>query len=253
MDKKNIATISEGLAGVTSAAIASWCGEIPGIEFITASLPPFLSRGYKTILDEFLGKNLIKRECERLQISFKYTCLQIEDNQKKGYKLRDDTFDSNSEKVENIIEGVLKKLLDDTEQQKSRFYGYFIANLPYSPEIDYYCANFLQNTIRKLSFRQLCLIRYYHDNTSLDVSKWGNYFESGNNTEGFELYAELLELKNLNLIKKMPPYSVGADLEKTKLSQSGEALFKLMGLEHIEYEDIAIVSSLIDKIKYSTQ
>lgn len=51
----------------------------------------------------------------------------------------------------------------------------------------------------------------------------------------------------------MPPYSVGADLEKTKLSQSGETLFKLMGLEHIEYEDIAIVSSLIDKIKYSTQ
>lgn len=252
MNEKSISIVSDGLAGISAAVVSVFGGNTPGVVFFAAALPPFLSVGYNAILTDICGKGLSKRECERLGVSYKYAVEHIDSNQKEGLVLRNDSFTHDTEKVKNIIEGVFKRLLDDTEQQKAKFYGYFIANLAFSPEIDYSHANYLQKTISELSYRQLCLIRYYKDNTSLDVSKWENYFERGA-IEGVDLYSEILELKRLNLIKKLPPFSVGANLQNTALNQSGEILYRMMNLKDVEEEDMDTLSQLIQKINQPEQ
>lgn len=250
MNDELISRVSDGLGGMSAALVSIYGRDAPEVALFAAGLSSFFSMGYNAILTDICGTKLSKREFERLGISYKHTVEHIGYNQKNGHPLRDDTFVHDTGKVKNIIEGIFKSLLNDTEQQKAKFYGYFIANLAFSPEIDYSYANFLQKTISELSYRQLCLIRYYQDNASLNVSKWGNYFERGE-IEGVDLYTEILELKRLNLIKKLAPFSVGADLENSALNQSGRILYRMMNLKDLELEDMNALSQLIQKINTS--
>ena len=80
--------------------------------------------------------------------SYRAAVSKVNENIANGISFRTDGLfiynGLNYSKAEDILESVLKSSMNDTEQKKAVFYGYFIGNLAFCPEVDYSSALSIQ-------------------------------------------------------------------------------------------------------------
>ena len=101
--------------------------------------------------------------------------------------------------MEDILESTFKNAINDYEDEKSKFYGYFIGNLPFASEIGYSYSFTIQRIIRNLSYKELCIIRYFNDNGVLKLQKFDSFKNDGLNIEKNEMAFYHKKSQNLQL------------------------------------------------------
>lgn len=248
--------IKEMISNAVSAsatAIIPLVNADPTTSVFAAALQPILAQTINSIYQQLFENNIGKNACKRLGISYIKAKDKANQNLKGGIKLRQDDFFEDGvvySKAKEIIEGIARCIIDDSDYRKSIFLGNFIGNIGFNKyQIGQEYAKFLLYISKSLSYRQLCLIAYYRIHESLDVSKWAKYFEDeSGDANGLDLYTEILQLKNLNLIKRTGSVTLGADLQNSKLNRSGNILYEILSLNEIGTEDIDNLSKIIDVI-----
>lgn len=248
--------IKEMISNAVSAsatAIIPLVNADPTTSVFAAALQPILAQTINSIYQQLFENNIGKNACKRLGISYIKAKDKANQNLKDGIKLRQDDFFEDGvvySKAKEIIEGIARCIIDDSDYRKSIFLGNFIGNIGFETFVlDQEYARFLLHLSKSLSYRQLCLIAYYKKYKTLDVSKWAGYFENESATAiGLDLYTEILQLKNLNLIEKTGMVTLGVDLQNSKLNRSGSILYEVLSLNEIDSNNIDELSKTIDII-----
>ena len=244
-------TISDILASCTSATLPILFQGSPESVLLASVLPPLLSKAFNAIGDDLLKKNLTQKEMKILGISYAYAINTIKENRDKGLALRTDNLfiegvDENS-KVEDILESTFKNAINDYEDEKSKFYGYFIGNLPFASEIGYSYSFTIQRIIRNLSYKELCIIQYFNNKRILKLQNFDSLKNNGKNVEKNELAFYFKDLLSLGVIHKAPPMGVQYELDNMKLSPLGNNICTLLNLQEIDKTEIESIGTLITK------
>lgn len=244
-------TISDILASCTSATLPILFQGSPESVFLASVLSPLLSKAFNAIGDDLLKKNLTQKEMNILGISYAYAIKTIKENKDKGLAFRTDNLfvegvDENS-KVEDILESTLKNAINDYEDEKSKFYGYFIGNLPFASEIGYSYSFTIQRIIKNLSYKELCIIRYFKNNGILKLQNFDSFNNDGQNIEKNELAFYFKDLLSLGVIHKAKPMSMQYELDNMKLSPLGDNIYTLLNLQEIDRKEIELIGSVITK------
>ena len=246
-------TISDILASCTSATLPILFQGSPESVLLASVLPPLLSKAFNAIGDDLLKKNLTQKEMKILGISYAYAINTIKDNKDKGLAFRTDNLfiegvDENS-KVEDILESTFKNAINDYEDEKSKFYGYFIGNLPFASEIGYSYSFTIQRIIKNLSYKELCIIRYFKNNGILKLQNFDSFKNDGLNIEKNEMAFYYKNLLSLGVIHKSPPMTMHFELDNMKLSPLGNNIYTLLNLQEIDRKEIELIGSVITKFQ----
>ena len=244
-------TISDILASCTSATLPILFQGSPESVLLASVLPPLLSKAFNAIGDDLLKKNLTQKEMNILGISYAYAIKTIKENKDKGLAFRTDNLfvegvDENS-KVEDILESTLKNAINDYEDEKSKFYGYFIGNLPFASEIGYSYSFTIQRIIKNLSYKELCIIRYFKNNGILKLQNFDSFKNDGLNIEKNEMAFYFKNLLSLGVIHKSLPMTMHFELDNMKLSPLGNNIYTLLNLQEIDRKEIELIGNVITK------
>lgn len=230
--------------------VAGPLGAIGGAAFGPIAISIFKKIGTE-ISERFLGK----REEIRIGATIAIAINNIENGIKEGKILRDDNYFksniNNRSNAETILEGVLLKVRDEYEEKKLQFYSNFLSNLCFEKKISFERSNTLLKIIEQLSYRQILLLAYLHSIKTLDINRWSTAFLYNENFERFhDLYAEVMDLYNHNLIQQNNESGIKMRIEEVKLSSLGNDIFYLMSLNDIVTKDLISISNILNEINF---
>lgn len=245
----NIKTICETLASVSSAALPIIFNGSPESVMFAATLPPVLTKAFEAIGQDFLDLKLTNKDKHRFGNSFINSLVVIKSNIDHGQNFRTDGLLDNNlvESFEDILEATFKEAIADCEAKKSKFYGNFIGNLPFAPQIDYSYSFTIQRIIRNLSYKELCIIQYFYNKGILKLQNFDSLKNNGKNVEKNELAFYFKDLLSLGVIHKAPPMGVQYELDNMKLSPLGNNICTLLNLQEIDKTEIESIGTLITK------
>lgn len=230
-------------------------GSIEAVMF-SASLQPMVQLAIETILVDICKKGVTRREALRLGISYNSAATQANENIDKGLPLRQDNLfvcsDTNYSEASDIIEATLNNVIHDTEYKKTEFYGYFIGNLAFCPNVDYSNSIYFKNLIEQLTFTQLSVMRYIQTMGKLDFSNCNNYIQENADLKCMEVYFGFKELNRFNLLKREPPFNLGKELDRHSLNTNGELLSKMLSLDKMKDEDLCDIKNACDRMGICT-
>ena len=235
------------LASVSTAAIPMLFNGSPESVMFAAALPPVLIRAFEAIGQDFINLTSSKREEQRLAISYLSSWNMIKHNIDNKQDFRSDDLLNEGSNFEDILEATFKEAIADCEAKKSKFYGNFIGNLPFAPQIDYSYSFTIQRIIRNLSYKELCIIRYFKDNGVLKLQNFDSFKNNGLNVEKNELSFYFKDLLSLGVIHKAPPMNMQYELDNMKLSPLGNDICTLLNLQEMAINEIESIGAIITK------
>ncbi len=239
--------ICNTLASVSTAAIPMLFNGSPESVMFAAALPPVLTRAFETIGEDLINLTSSKREKQRLAISCFSSWNMIKHNIDNKQDFRSDDLLNEGSNFEDILEATFKEAIADCEAKKSKFYGNFVGNLPFAPQIDYSYSFTIQRIIRNLSYKELCIIRYFKDNGILKLQNFDSFKNNGLNVEKNELSFYFKDLLSLGVIHKAPPMNMQYELDNMKLSPLGDNIYTLLNLQEIDRKEIELIGNVITK------
>ncbi len=220
-----------------------------------------LSEGLKQLCNDLYDRVLSKREKQRVGAAAAFAIELIKERLVKGQKLRtDDFFDptvSGRSKGDEIFEGVLLKARDTYQEKKIKFISSIFANVAFNLISDSY-ANQLLRLMGVLSYRQLCCLALFQNNTD-NAYKLRDQDYNGSPTYP-ELVSELqdiYELYNYGLTFCREPHGneklhlkallshLHIDPASMILTPLGNNLYYLADLGEISKADIEGVASIL--------
>ena len=243
---------SEVASSLSTAIIPLISGGTPESILFSAGMQPLVQKAFESILSDIFSKSITKRECARLGASYRAAVSKVNENIANGISFRTDGLfiynGLNYSKAEDILESVLKSSMNDTEQKKAVFYGYFIGNLAFCPEVDYSSALSIQKIVNQLTYFHLCIIKYLTRQGTLNADSWKQVLNNTNDIKGLDIYHGLKEIVRFDLTDKVAPFRLGEEVGNIKLGALGEAMYKLMDLDKIDEADLAQIVELAQKM-----
>ena len=237
MDK--IKMVSEIGGSLISSVISVLGGDVASL-LLSSAVEPVVRYGFENIISK---KDMTQRECQRLGVSYRAAVSKINENIAQGLPLRSDDMFSRDKsgyaKADDIIEGVLKDSINDTEHKKSIYYGYFVANLAFAPEIGYGTAIHIRKIVEGLTYYNLCGIKFLNTVGVINVDGIIRKEININNLKRLDVYHSMKELVRFDLIEKVPPYTLGEEIGNIKLGILGNAIYKLLDLNDVNDTDLA--------------
>ena len=209
-----------------------------------AAFPTILIKSFKKIRNDVLSRNISKREEQKIGAGYYFALKRIESNISRGMTIRKDGFINDEDILSDsntILEGVTVQLQKEWELKKLEFYGNFLGNISFRPDININYATVLLRLIESLSYRQICIVAIFKriGTPEIDLSSIESRFKTNYAMHNFSysLYSDLVELGQLSVLRRVAPFKVGAVLGNCVLSDIGEKLFELMNLTEICKDD----------------
>lgn len=241
---------SEFISGILSSGLVLALNGTPESVMFSAGVQPILTKAFDVIIPDIFKKHVTKREAERLGISYKSAIDVINENVDRGFPLRDDDLfirsDNHYSKADDILEVLFRSSMDDTEDKKAKYYGYFFGNLPFCPEVNYRQAFLIHKIIPQLTYSHLCLIKLVHERGKLATGKWKDKVNNEAEVNTILIYHQTKELLQTDILTQVPPYNLGNELGNLKLSSLGNAIFKLLKIKEIQEEDLIETRHVLD-------
>lgn len=243
------------IAGATTgAAIGLLVGGPPGAIVGTAA-GPAAARTLRGLAVEFRERVLGCREEVRVGATISFASAKINEKLENGQRLRHDGFfaDAKDDRstAKEVFESVVLAAQREAEEKKVRFYGNLLANLAFVEDVDRSQANFLIRLGEDLSYRQLCLLSLFAQNTlllggnnRLNLRASSYREDAGTATFSMDLIVLLQETYDLDrkgLVSNGGAAMISvADANPSQMSPVGAAatLYNLMELGTITPDDL---------------
>lgn len=232
------------IIGNIAGAIVGGVVAGPGGVIIGASIPTILTKGFKLIGEDVVNRNISKREEQKIGAGYAFALQRIEMNIEAGKQIRSDGFIDNDNVLSasnSILEGVTMKLQKEWELKKLQFYGNLLGNISFEKDVHFDYATVLLKLAESLSYRQLCLIKVFENKGTpqIDLAPIDNTYKRSIDLRGFNysLYADLVEMEQLSVLKRVGAITVGAAIGNCTLSDIGTKLYRLMNLNELNAAD----------------
>ncbi|HYX72038.1 MAG TPA: hypothetical protein VE732_04650 [Nitrososphaera sp.] len=162
--------IAGGVAAYVAGTLIAGpiAGPIAGAA-VAAAINDVAKRG----LGEFANRLLSSREQARVGAAFAYAVATIQNRIDAGDSPRADNFFQRDETgrsdADEILEGVLLKAKNESEEKKTKYLGNLFANVAFMPGVPATVANFLLRTAEALSYRQFCFLALIEQSGTLEI------------------------------------------------------------------------------------
>lgn len=249
---------ADAVGGAAGAALGFLLGG-PAGAFAGAAGGPVVARTVRGLAVEFYERVLGEREKFRVSMAINFATAKIREKLESGEQPRQDDFfedkEDNRANAKEIFEGVVLAAQREAEEKKVRLYGNLLANLAFEQDIDASQANFLVRLGEDLSYRQLCLLSLFAQNTLLLGGnnrlnlRTGDYRESGvSSMDMIVLLQETYDLYQRGIVNSggSAMISVG-DVDPSQMSPQGAAvnLYNLMELGTVYTADLDVLIDLL--------
>lgn len=252
---KDIVQTGTDIAGATTgAAIGLLVGGPPGA-LAGAAAGPAAARTLRELAVEFRERVLGHREEVRVGAAISFASAKIKEKLENGERPRQDDFftdaEDNRSTAKEVFEGVVLAAQREAEEKKVRFHGNLLANLAFDQDVDRSQANFLIRLGEDLSYRQLCLLALFGQNTlllggnnrlNLRTSSYRD--DAGTVSFGLDLVVLLQEIYDLyqrGIVNNGGSAMISvADANPSQMSPIGAAvnLYNLMELGTVSVHDL---------------
>ena len=204
---------------VNAAALIGFPIVTPIISAVNPLLQRVIERGFAL----FSRDTIATVECARLGIAYEKAVNTINNHMAQGDLLREDGFfdalnGSHYTKADEIIEACLKNVVNDAETQKSEVYGKFLGSIPF---LEGYSASLLislNSILRQLTVEDIENLKLFSDLKPHDFFDIEFKIKNGGSAVDAHKLASLLHLKNVGLIARSAPFTLGMDLQNEKIT-----------------------------------
>lgn len=259
---KDIVQTGTEIAGATTgAAVGLLVGGPPGA-LVGAAAGPAAARTLRGLAIEFRERVLGHREEVRVGAAISFASVKIKENLDSGERPRQDDFFTDAEDdratAKEVFEGVVLAAQREAEEKKVRLYGNLLANLAFAQDVDRSQANFLIRLGEDLSYRQLCLLSLFAQNTlihggnnRLNLRTSSYREETGMAPISFDLLVLLQEVYDLyqrGIVNNGGEAMISvADANPSQMSPVGAAgnLYNLMELWVVSTDDLNALIRLL--------
>lgn len=166
---KGIVETGSEIAGATAGAAVGLLVGGPIGAVAGAAASPVTARTLRGLAVEFRERVLGHREEVRVGAAIAFASDKIREKLEAGEQPRQDDFftdeEQNRSTAKEVFEGVILAAQREAEEKKVQFYGNLLANLAFEGDIDRSQANFLIRLGDQLSYRQLCALALFGQNT----------------------------------------------------------------------------------------
>ena len=217
---------------INAAALFGFPDVVPYVSTVSPLLSKIIERGFRL----FRRDNLVEVECARLGIAYGSAVQTINDSLGSGKKLREDGFleafqNNQYTQADEIIEASLRNVISDAETLKSVYYGRFIGRTPFLEGVPVNELININSILKQLTVEDIRNLHLFADRnehilTDLEVDVKNNIY-SGR----AHLFSSYLHLKNLGLITRVFPATLGLDLEKERITKVGIQVLDVVGGE----------------------
>ncbi len=259
-----IGTGSDMVGDATGVATGMALGFLiggPGGAVAGAAAGPPVASALRGLAVEFRERVLGHREELRAGATITLASAKIKAKLENGDQLRQDDFftdtDDNRATAKEVFEGVILAAQREPEEKKVRLYANLLANLAFVPDVDRSQANFLLKLGEDVSYRQLCLLSLFAQNTlildgdnrlNLRASSYRSDDRPALNMALVMLLQETYDLYQRGIVNcgKEAMIAVG-DVTPSQMSPQGVAvqLYNLMELGTISPNDLHALIRLL--------
>ena len=215
---------------VNAAALFGYPEAVPFISMVNPLLSRIIERGFRS----FHRNDIVEVECARLGIAYGSAIQAINDSMSLGMKLREDGFleafrNSQYTLADEVIEASLRNVISDAETLKSEYYGRFIGRVPFLEGVPVGELININSLLKQLTIEDINNLRLFADKNTHSFSDIEVDVKNNIYSESAHLYSSILHLKNLGLITRIYPASVGLDLEKERITKVGLQVLDIIG------------------------
>lgn len=235
---------SEMIGPAYSSVVGSTIGGTEGTLFAGA-YGSVITNSLKMISNNFLNRYLPIRRQQRVGTALFFAVEKLNKKIEAGATIRDDDYFEKKENgrssAEEIIEGILESSQKEHEEKKLKLFGNLIANLAIHKEIDKSQANFFIKLSESLTFRQLCILRFFggFSKTKLRTNDYRSI--SRFKPEFLVLLQEIFDMYSKGLINGGGDAWLGitdVNPSNIQLQGAGVHLHNLMELHEIDIKDL---------------
>ena len=259
-EKKNhIQDLISKMGGVPTAVV---------ISAVTGNPIPLLAAMGAVGTNILIGHFFSNRESERFQRFIEVVNEGINQRKKNLEEYRQDGFLDGTSKAKDVMESILKKVKDTTEEPKTDFIGYLTINVLFDQDLDVDTIRHVLKYLEELSYRQLCIIKMCKDTDKIDLENLGN---PDTNTSLGSTLIDFFELRdkgfvdsNSPLMRRIDELYVGSTGDTVTVGSRppehpgfansngfsnilSDTLFKFAGLDKIPDEDVNAILQVIER------
>ena len=207
-----------------------------------------LERLYEEFIDEIREHVYSKKESKKILVTLYFSLKIIKENIDKNMNIKEENFiiinNENKLLIEEFMDGIVINAKNEHEENKLKYYGYFLGNLIFKENLDRDESNRLIKISRSLSYCQIKLINMYIISQMIQVPilKREDYTKTG--IENYRLLGvlqdtlDMIQKSILNGSGKLVLDIVQINPSKVKVQGIGTLLYNLMGLSKMPYDEM---------------
>lgn len=211
----------------------------------TAGVASAVSDVTRRTLADFADRLLSARQEHRVKATFIHARERIRYNLDAGYLFRNDDFFSEDETgrsdADEILEAVLLKAKNETEEKKAKHLGNIFANVAFRGDVPKTLANFCIRTAEGLSYQQFCFLALVANEGVLDAEalRRDHLLPDLEVLRREEMSLHTTDIGTIGLIKGTGPWT-------DALSPLGQVFHDLAALSEISADDLTMLRRKIE-------
>lgn len=244
-----IDTTSTVIGNVAGAALTNIVGMTGGV--LSGQI---ISNIIKKLGDEIFSRHLSPREKERIMDVLRTVRQKIDEKIERGEQIRNDDFFTDTKgrtSAEEVLEGILLVAQREHEEKKNIYYSNFLTNIAFDNSLDKSEANFFIKLIERLTYLDLCLLKFAGAPNKDIMIRQGDYRDfQGSSTKLVNLLTQIYSLYNQSLIHFGGTALLGLSCvnpSRMTLQGVGAQLHNLMELSKIPVTDLVEIAEILKK------
>ena len=218
--------------GITNALSLS--SDSPSVTIGVNASAPIISEVIKRIIKP-IAERVTPRENQRIDIAAKAAITTIKNRLSNGEHFRKDVHAdsaSDSFQIDDILENIVKSIIDDCEKLKSEIYGRFLGNIFFHEEWNAVFMHNIAQCVKNVSYTDLCILYVFSKSNYENISGITKIFNNHSESYVTDVYIAIKKLLSLGLLMRIPPFNMSkGDIDHLTVSPFGFSLTEAVSLE----------------------
>lgn len=199
---------------------------------VFAAISPMVQTAIEMSLLAIGTSRLSDREKFRAGVAVWQATSVAKENLVAGKKILQDWMDQ--EGLAAMIESVFRAAAEDSQEKKEKAYGAFLGNFAFQNKFDAGALFTMAKMLKEMSMDELLLIAALKGRPGMNYESFYKKLDQEGDLKCGEMVGHFMRLRNLGIVVRVVPISLGSTVGNLKLSALGEAFCDLAKLYDID-------------------
>jgi len=229
MDDKKSAVIS---AAITSAINMASLALSDGVSGVISAISPMVQLAIERGLSAIGAGRMSEREQTRIGSAVYWAAQVVEENSRAGRIIQQSQFTQDDMSI--LVESIFRAVSEDSQEKKEKAYGALLGNFAFQNKFDAGALFTMAKMLKEMSLDELLLIAALKGRPGMNYEAYYKKLDQEGDLKCGEMVGHFMRLRNLGIVVRVVPISLGSTVGNLKLSALGEAFCDLAKLYDID-------------------